>query len=315
MRSGVVPLLIRYLMHRFAALVALLVGISILVFAMVRLIPGDPAMAILGQASADPASIARLRQQLGLDQPVTTQYLTWLTAVLRGDFGYSYTQQRSVSSLVSANLPSTLFLTLAALLLTIVLGLALGVWAALKQGRAIDTVVMGAALTTMSLPSFWVGTMLLIIFAVGLGWFNVVGGAGLSGLVLPSLTLALGGVGFLARFVRSSVLDTSKQKFVTTARAKGLPWRRVVGSHIIRNALLPVLTVIGLQLGNLLSGTVIAETVFSRPGIGRLLIDAIQQKDYPTVQAVVLLIAAVYAIVNTLVDLLYPLLDPRVAAR
>ena len=308
-------MLISYLLRRFAALIALLVGISVLVFAMVRLIPGDPAMTILGQASADPASVARLRQQLGLDQPLTSQYLTWLTGALRGDFGYSYTQQRPVSSLVWANLPSTLVLTLAALVLTIVLGLLLGVLAALRQGRVIDTVVMGAALTTMSLPSFWVGTMLLIIFAVGLGWFDVVGGSGLSGLVLPSITLALGGVGFLARFVRSSVLDTSKQQFVMTARSKGLAWRRVVGSHIIRNALLPVLTVIGLQLGNLLSGTVIVETVFSRPGIGRLLIDAIQQKDYLTVQAVVLLIAAIYAIVNTLVDLLYPLLDPRVAAR
>ncbi len=307
--------MISYLLRRFAALLALLIGISVLVFAMVRLIPGDPAMTILGQASADPASVERLRQQLGLDQPLTTQYLTWLTNALRGDFGYSYTQQRPVSSLVWANLPSTLVLTLAALVLTIVLGLLLGVWAALRQGRSIDTAVMGVALTTMSLPSFWVGTMLLIIFAVGLGWFDVVGGSGVSGLVLPSVTLALGGVGFLARFVRSSVLDTSKQQFVTTARSKGLAWRRVVGSHIVRNALLPVLTVIGLQLGNLLSGTVIVETVFSRPGIGRLLIDAIQQKDYLTVQAVVLLIAAIYAIVNTLVDLLYPLLDPRVAAR
>lgn len=308
-------MLTRYLLRRFAALVVLLVGISVLVFTMVRLIPGDPAMAILGQASADPASISRLRQQLGLDQPVTTQYFTWLTGVLSGDFGYSYTQQRSVSSLLSTNLLPTLYLTLAALLLTIVLGLVLGVWAALKQGSAIDTVVMAAALTTMSMPSFWVGTMLLIVFAVGLGWFDVVGGSGLSGLTLPALTLALGGVGFLARFVRSSVLDTSKQKFVTTARAKGLTWRRVVASHIVRNALLPVLTVVGLQLGNLLAGTVIVETVFSRPGIGRLLIDAIQQKDYPTIQAVVLLIAVVYATVNTLVDLLYPLLDPRVVAR
>lgn len=308
-------MLIQYLMRRFAALVALLVGISVLVFAMVRLIPGDPATAILGQASANPASINRLKQQLGLDQPVTTQYATWLKGILHGDFGYSYTQHRSVSSLVSATLPSTVYLTLTALLLTVVFGLLLGVWAALRQGRMSDTLLMGTALTALSIPGFWLGTMLLIVFAVSLGWFDVVGGSGLSGLVLPSVTLALGGVGFLARFVRSSVLDTSKQQFVTTARSKGLASRRVVGAHIVRNALLPVITVIGLQLGNLLSGTVIAETVFSRPGIGRLLIDAIQQKDYPTVQAVVLLIAAAYAIINTLVDLLYPLLDPRVAAR
>jgi ABC-type dipeptide/oligopeptide/nickel transport system permease component len=167
----------------------------------------------------------------------------------------------------------------------------------------------------MSLPSFWLGSMLLVIFAVQLPFFDVVGGTGVRGLVLPTVTLALGGVGFLSRFVRSSVVDTARQKYVTTARAKGITHRAVVMGHVVRNALLPVLTVVGLQLGNLLSGTVIVETVFSRPGIGRLLVDSILQKDYLTVQAVVLLIAAIYAIVNTIVDLLYPILDPRVAAR
>lgn len=304
-----------YLLRRLGGLVALLLGISILVFMMIRLIPGDPVTTILGQSAADPATIDRVRHQLGLDQSLVVQYFTWLKGVVVGDFGYSYVEQRPVTSLIAANIGSTLSLTLAALILTIILGLGLGVLAGLKRGTPVDTGIMATVLTFLSLPSFWLGTILLVVFAVKIPIFDVVGGQGAAGLVLPTLTLALGGMGFLARFVRSSVVDTARQKYVTTARAKGLSRRSVVMGQVVRNALLPVLTVIGLQLGNLLSGTVIVETVFSRPGIGRLLVQSILQKDYLTVQAVVLLIAAIYAVVNTVVDLLYPVLDPRVAAR
>jgi ABC-type dipeptide/oligopeptide/nickel transport system permease component len=304
-----------YLLRRLGGLVVLLFGISILIFLMIRLIPGDPATAILGQNATDPALVERLRTQLGLDHSLFVQYVTWAKGVATGDFGYSYSQQRSVTSLIGANLGPTLSLTVAALSLTVVFGLMLGVTTGLKRGSALDTGIMGSALAAMSLPSFWLGSMLLVLFAVQMPIFDVAGGTGLSGLVLPALTLAFGGVGFLARFVRSSVVETARQKYVTTARAKGLRQRSVVWGHVVRNALLPVLTVVGLQLGNLLSGTVIVETVFSRPGIGRLLVDSILQKDYLTVQAVVLLIAVVYAVVNAVVDLLYPVLDPRVAAR
>jgi ABC-type dipeptide/oligopeptide/nickel transport system permease component len=304
-----------YLLRRLSGLIVLLFGISVLVFLMIRLIPGDPATAILGQNATDPALVERLRGQLGLNQSLFVQYMTWAKGVLTWNFGYSYSQQRSVTGLIAANLGPTVELTIAALALTVVFGLLLGVMTGLKRGSAIDTGIMGSALAAMSLPSFWLGSMLLVIFAVRLPLFAVAGGTGLSGLVLPAVTLALGGVGFLARFVRSSVVDTARQKYVTTARAKGLSHRSVVLGHVVRNALLPVLTVVGLQLGNLLAGTVIVETVFSRPGIGRLLVDSILQKDYLTVQAVVLLIAVVYAIVNVVVDLLYPILDPRVAAR
>lgn len=307
--------MIAYLVRRLAGLVVLLWGISILVFLMVRLIPGDPATAILGQSATDPAIVARLRSQLGLDRPLFVQYMDWARGVLTGNFGYSYNQQRSVTSLIGANLMPTLSLTVAALSLTIVLGLLLGVITGLRRGSALDTGIMGAALAAMSLPSFWLGSMLLVVFAVHMSLFQVAGGTGVRGLVLPAVTLALGTAGFLARFVRSGVVETARQKYVTTARAKGLPHRAVVVGHVVRNALLPVLTVVGLQLGNLLSGTVIVETVFSRPGIGRLLVSSILQKDYLTVQAVVLLIAVVYAVVNAVVDLLYPVLDPRVAAR
>lgn len=304
-----------YLLRRLAGLIVLVFGISVLIFLMIRLIPGDPATAILGQSASDPALVERLRGQLGLDQPLFVQYVTWVKGVLTWDFGYSYNQQRAVTGLIADNLGPTIQLTFAALGLTVLFGLLFGVVTGLKRGSPLDTGIMGSALAAMSVPSFWLGSMLLVIFAVKLPIFDVVGGTGLRGLVLPALTLALGGVGFLARFVRSSVVDTARQKYVTTARAKGLSRRSVVLGHIVRNSLLPVLTVIGLQLGNLLAGTVIVETVFSRPGIGRLLVDSILKKDYLTVQAVVLLIAVVYAVVNAVVDVLYPVLDPRVAAR
>lgn len=304
-----------YLLRRLGGLVALLIGISVLVFFMIRLIPGDPVTTILGQSASDPALVERLRAQLGIDRPLYVQYLSWLQGVVTGDFGYSYSQQRPVTQLIAANIGHTVALTVASLLVTVAVGMLLGVLAGVKRGTPLDTGIMGTALTFTSLPSFWLGSMLLVLFAVKLQIFDVVGGAGLAGLVLPTVTLALGGVGFLSRFVRSSVVDTARQKYVTTARAKGLSNRSVVLGQVVRNALLPVLTIVGLQLGNLLSGTVIVETVFSRPGIGRLLVDSILQKDYLTVQAVVLLIAAIYAVVNTVVDLLYPILDPRVAAR
>jgi ABC-type dipeptide/oligopeptide/nickel transport system permease component len=304
-----------YLLRRLAGLIVLLFGISVLIFLMIRLIPGDPATAILGQSATDPALVERLRGQLGLNQPLFVQYVTWVKGVLTWNFGYSYNQQRAVTGLIAENLGPTIQLTVAALSLTVLFGLLFGVVTGLKRGSALDTGIMGSALAAMSVPSFWLGSMLLVLFAVKLPIFDVAGGTGLRGLVLPALTLALGGVGFLARFVRSSVVDTAHQKYVTTARAKGLSRRSVVLGHIVRNSLLPVVTVIGLQLGNLLAGTVIVETVFSRPGIGRLLVDSILKKDYLTIQAVVLLIAVVYAVVNAVVDILYPILDPRVAAR
>ena len=191
----------------------------------------------------------------------------------------------------------------------------IGVAAALRRNRNTDVLAMGVALTFMSIPSFWLGLLLILLFAVQLPWFDVVGGTSLKGLVLPAITLALGGIGFNARFVRSSIIAAQGQKHVITARAKGLSRARVFARHVLRNALLPILTIAGLQVGQLLSGTVIVETVFSRPGIGRLLVQAILAKDYLTVQAVVLIIAILYALTNFAVDLLYPVLDPRVANR
>lgn len=304
-----------YILKRLAAIVALAFGISVIAFLIIRLIPGDPVVAMLGTSAGDKALIERLREQLGLTQPLHLQYFVWIGHVLRGDFGYSYANQQSVSSLLASSFPATIQLTLAALTLSLSFGTALGIIAALKRNQAADTASMGLALVCMSVPSFWLGLLLILAFAVTWPIFDVVGGTSLKGLVLPAVTLALGSLGFNARFVRSSLIAALSQNHVTTARAKGVPEFKVFVRHVMRNALLPILTITGLQVGQLLSGSVIVETVFSRPGVGRLLIQGILAKDYMTVQAIILIIAIIYAVANFIVDILYPVLDPRVANR
>ena len=304
-----------YLLRRFGAIIALAFGISGIVFMIIRLIPGDPVIVLLGTSASDASVVERLRQQLGLHLPLQEQYVQWLSNLLSGDLGYSWGYQQSVRSLIAANFPATIQLTLASLTLSVTVGLGLGIVAALRRNRTADLLTMGFALACMSIPSFWLGLLLILAFAVTLPWFDVVGGTSLKGLVLPSVTLALGSIGFNARFVRSSIIAAQTQRHVVTARAKGLTRVQVFLRHVLRNALLPILTIVGLQFGQLLSGTVIVETVFSRPGIGRLLVQGILAKDYMTVQAVILIIALIYATTNFVVDLLYPVLDPRVAYR
>ena len=307
--------MLQYFLKRLLAVVLLACGISVLVFMLIRLIPGDPVRTLLGTNAGSPEMLERLTRQLGLDQPLLTQYVLWFGNALQGDFGYSFVTQRSVSSLIAANFPATLQLTLAALALSVFFGTLLGTLAALRRKTMTDTVGMGIALVFMSIPSFWLGLLLILTFAVTLPWFQVAGGTSWDGLVLPACTLALGTIGINARFVRSSIIAASGQAHVVTARAKGITRVQLFVRHILRNAMLPIATVIGLQIGNLLSGTVIVETVFSRPGLGRLLVDAILAKDYLTVQAVVLIISVIFALTNFLVDLLYPMLDPRIARR
>jgi ABC-type dipeptide/oligopeptide/nickel transport system permease component len=307
--------MMRYAARRLGALVFLAIAISIIDFAIIRLIPGNPARNILGTSNASPALVARLDSQLGLNRPVVTQYWIWAGDVLRGNFGYSYSLKQSVSSLLAQNIPPTLELVVAGLALTVVLGLLIGVAAALRRGRATDTVLMATSVTFLSVPSFWLGLLLIELLAVRVHLFPVVGGTGLTGLALPAITLGLGGVGLTARFVRSSVIEAAQLPHVVIARAKGLPQTLVLTRHVIRNSLLPVINILGLQFGSLLSGVVIVEEVFSRNGLGRLLVDSILAKDYPTVQAVVLLIAITYCVVTLLVDLAYQVLDPRTAAR
>jgi ABC-type dipeptide/oligopeptide/nickel transport system permease component len=300
-----------YALRRIAAMPPLLFGISVLVFLIIRLIPGDPVAAILGTNADSPALVARLHRQLGLNLPIPAQYLHWIGGVLTWNFGYSYAQQQPVSGLLVSNLGYTAELTAAALAFSLVFGSLTGVIAARRRGTRTDAGGMGLALIFLSLPSFWLGLLIIIVFAAQLHWFPVVGGVSFRGLVLPALTLGLASMGFIARFVRSAVVESADQPYVIIARAKGLRRSEVLTRHILRNAVISVLPVVGLELGNLLTGAVIVETVFSRPGLGRLLVTAILAKDYPTVQAVVLLIAVIYAGLNLAVDLLYPVLDPR----
>jgi ABC-type dipeptide/oligopeptide/nickel transport system permease component len=304
-----------YALRRLAAMPPLLFGISVLVFLIIRLIPGDPVLAILGTSANSPALVARLHQQLGLNLSIPAQYLHWIKGVLTGNFGYSYAQQQPVSGLLVSNLGYTAQLTAAALAFSLIFGSLTGVIAARRRGTPADTAGMSVALIFLSMPSFWLGLLIIIVFAVQLHWFPVVGGVSFRGLILPALTLGLASMGFIARFVRSAVIEAAGQPYVIIARAKGLRRGDVLTRHILRNAVISVLPIIGLELGNLLTGAVIVETVFSRPGLGRLLVTAILSKDYPTVQAVVLLIAVIYAGLNLAVDLLYPVLDPRIGHR
>ncbi len=301
-----------YVTRRILSIFGLMLGITIVVFLIIRLIPGDPAIVMLGTNAGDPDLVARLHQQLGLDRPIYVQYFLWIGDVLRGNFGYSYGQQQSVASLLAANFPATIQLTVAGLAISLILGSIIGIAAAVRRNSGLDTAAMGIALTFMSIPSFWLGLLLILLFAVQLPWFDVVGGTSLKGLVLPAVTLGLGSAGFNARFIRSSIIQAQVQKYVITARAKGTTRMQVFRRHVLRNAMLPLVTIVGFQVGQLLSGAVIVETVFSRPGIGRLLVQGILAKDYLTVQAVVLIIAVIYALANLGVDLLYPVLDPRV---
>lgn len=304
--------MLRYVRTRLLAAVPVLLGVSILVFSMLHLLPGDPAQIILGEAVTSAQDLARLRRELGFDAPLHVQYARFLGRALSGDLGRSLQSRRPVLDEILAQLPSTVQLTLAGLALAVVIGLVLGVAAATHRGSWADTLCMVLALGGVSMPGFWLGLMLIFFFALQLGWLPATGQGGLARLVLPALTLGYGAAGVIARLVRSSMLEVLRIEYVTTARSKGLAERRVVYRHALRNALIPVITIVGLQFGALLGGTVVIETVFARQGIGRLLVGAILYKDFPLVQGIVLFTASAYVLVNLLVDLGYALTDPRI---
>ncbi|MCR1782377.1 ABC transporter permease [Nocardioides carbamazepini] len=304
--------MISYALRRLAAVAGLLVGVSVVVFAMIRLIPGDPARVLLGASGGDAEMLAGIRDELGLDDPAPVQYFRWLGQIFQGDFGRSFSQQKPVSELIVANAMPTLQITAIAMVVSLAGGIVVGTVAALRRGSLLDTVLMGSSVLLLSIPSFWLGLLLLLLFAVKIPIFDVLGGTSLAGAILPGITLGLAGVGYIGRFVRSSMIESNRQNFVVTARAKGISERRVLARHTARNAILPVLTITGLQVGSVLSGAVMIEIVFSRPGLGRLLVDSILARDYLVVQAVVLLTCLLYALINLVVDLLYPVVDPRV---
>ena len=288
-----------------------LIGVVSLVFFLIHLIPGDPVEYILGD-SARPADREALRSELGLDRPLPVQYADYLSGLIRFDLGNSLHSKQPVSALLLERLPATLKLSLVAFLLAVLIALPLGVLAATRSGTFWDSGAMTLSLLGVSIPNFWLGPMLILLFSLWLGLTPVSGMEQPGSVVLPAITLGVSLAAILARMVRSSLLEVLGEDYIRTARAKGVSEQRIVWRHALGNALLPVITLLGLQFGALLAGSVITEKVFSWPGIGLLLIDAIQQRDYPVVQGTVLLIAVSYLIVNRLTDLLYRVVDPRV---
>lgn len=303
-----------FVLRRLAQAIPVALLVATLVFSLVHLIPGDPVEMMLGEG-ARPGDVEALRQRLGLDRPLPEQYFSFLTGLLRGDLGTSLHFDRPVSQVLLQHFPATLELALAAMLVALGLALPLGVLAALYRDGVVDHASRFFALLGVSLPNFWLGPMLMLLFAIQLDILPVSGRAegGISAsLVLPAITLGTALAGLLTRMTRASLLTELRKPYVDTARAKGLSRTRAVLRHALRNALIPVLTVVGLQFGALLTGAIITETIFSWPGLGRLLIQAIRLRDYPLLQGGVLLIAWTYVAVNLLTDLLYGWLDPRI---
>ena len=301
----------RYLLRRLLLTVPVLLGVATLVFALIHLVPGDPAQSMLGE-SASPAEIARLQKTLGLDRPLLTQYRAFLAGVARGDLGTSFRFGTPVTQEIRKRLPDTAILALCAMAVAIVVAIPLGIVAAVFRGRFLDHAAMTLALAGISMPSFWLGPLLAIFFAVYLGWLPVSGSGTPLHLVLPAVTLGTALAAILARMTRSSVIEELRELYVLAARARGLSQARAVLRHAFRNSLIPVVTIIGLQFGAVLTGTIITETIFGWPGIGRLLIQAINTRDYPLVQGCILFISVTYVAMNLLTDLTYGFLDPRI---
>lgn len=301
----------RYLAARLAALVPTMLGVATAVFLLLRLAPGDPVEAMLGE-TALAAHKEEMRHALGLDRPAGEQYVAWLAGLARGDLGASVKTRRPVADEILSRLPATVELAVAALLLAALTALPLGVLSAARRGGWLDGASLAFSTLGAAMPVFWLGPLLIIGFSIRLAWLPVSGRDDPLGIVLPALTLAAGLAAVLSRLVRSSVLETLSEEYIRTARARGVPETAVYFRHALSNALLPAVTVMGLQLGALLSGAVITETVFAWPGVGRLLVDAIEGRDYPVVQGCVLTIALGYVAVNFLTDVALAWLDPRI---
>jgi peptide/nickel transport system permease protein len=303
--------MVMYAARRLLLLVPILLGVSFLTFAIAQVTPGDPVALMLG-VTATPERVEQLREQLGYNDPFLVQYGRYVWNALHGDLGKSVRGQTDVLDEILARLPSTVELTVAAMLLAVIGGVGAGVVAAISRRRAGQTATMVVALIGLSIPSFWLAIVLILIFGVRLHWVSVAGGEGFKDLILPAFCLALAPAAVLARLTRSSITEVIREDYVRTARAKGLGQRPVVLIHVLRNAMIPVVTVIGLQFAGMLGGAVFIENVFARPGIGRFAVNAIAARDYPQVQGVVLFMAAIYVLFNLAVDLVYGWLDPRI---
>ncbi len=301
----------RFLLRRLILMIPTIWGVVTIVFLLIHLTPGDPVEIMLGENSL-PADRAALRHELGLDKPLLTQYVDYLDNVIHLNLGESIYYREKVTTIIARRFPATLSLAIFSMIVAIFLAIPPGIYAAVKKYSFWDNATAVASLIGISIPNFFLGPVLILIFALKLGWFPVSGKSDLTSYILPSITLGTALAAILTRMTRTSLISTLNQLYITTARAKGVPEFKVIVKHAFRNALIPVVTIMGLQFGALLSGAVITETIFSWPGIGRLLIDAINTRDYPLVQGTVLVIALSYIIVNTFVDITYSLIDPRV---
>ena len=301
----------RFLARRLLLAIPVLLGVATLVFSLIHLIPGDPVQAMLGDA-ASPESVTELRSRLGLDRPLYVQYAAFLKDAAQGNLGTSLRTNEPVTAAIAARLPATFELALAAMLIAVAIAIPSGIVAAIWADTGVDHVATTLALVGISMPNFWLGPLLAIVFSVTLGWLPVSGRGTLAHLVLPAITLGAPLAAVLARMTRASLIDELRELYVTAARARGVSATRVVLRHAFRNSLIPIVTVLGLQVGAVLTGAVITETIFAWPGVGRLLIQSIGFRDYPLVQGCILLIAVTYVSVNLLTDMAYGYLDPRI---
>jgi len=303
--------MVRFIARRLVLTVPVLVGVATLVFALIHLVPGDPAAAMLGESAA-PADLADLRSRLGLDQPLLTQYRHYMIGVAVGDLGTSFRYNTPVTEEIAQRMGATAELALVSMAVAVAMALPLGSVAARHRGRALDQLAMTMSLAGVAMPNFWLGPVLAIVFSIGLGWLPVSGTGTWQHLVLPAVTLGAALAAITARMTRAALIEELGELYVLAARARGLSRGRAVVVHALRNSLIPVVTILGLQLGSVLTGAIITETIFAWPGVGRLLIQAINFRDYPLVQGCILLIAVTYVAMNFIVDLAYAWLDPRI---
>lgn len=301
----------RYIIQRLLQTILVIIGVAILTFSMIYLTPGDPVILMLGDRGATAADIERIRHELGLDRPAHIQFLNWFTDALQGDLGTSIRSRRPVIEEIAEMIPSTIELTIAAELIAVIFGVTMGVMAAVVKQPWLQTFITSVSLIGLSMPVFWSGLIFILVFSLTLNWLPIKGD-GLKALILPAVTLGLPAMAVITRMTRSSVLEELGRDYIRTARSKGLKETIILIRHALRNAFIPVITIIGLQFGGLLSGAFITETVFARPGLGRFTINAIMARDFPQVQGTVLLIACIYVFVNLITDITYAILDPRI---
>ena len=304
----------KYICKLILMMIPVIIGVSLLVFLVLKMTPGDPARVVAG-SEADEATVEQIREELGLNKPVLQQYVDYMLNLLHGDMGTSYTTNKPVAEEILARMPTTFILAFAGVFVAVLIGIPLGIISATKQYSILDYISTLLALGGVAMPNFWLGLMLILLFSLKLGWLPSGGGDSWTAYVLPAITLGVGATANFMRTTRSSMLEVIRQDYIRTARAKGAGEGRVVMHHALRNAMIPVITVIGLQIGTLLGGAVVNETVFSLPGLGTLMINAINQKNEPVVLGCLITFAIIFSLVNLLIDILYAFIDPRIKSQ